>query len=139
MGNPACNGEKSLPKPRSTARDLSEAFLLWARRSALPLPAVPEEPLGERAQAALDRMLAGKRLAFLHDSVAAEKRPRANQDPRGHRRWWAQREHFLRQSLDAIVDGRSGDDKLILLGHYASTDLTAQADALYFVREVKAE
>jgi hypothetical protein len=56
-------------------------------------------------------------LAFLHDSVAAEKRPRANQDPRGFRRWWAQREHFLMQSLDAIVDGLGGGDKLILLGH----------------------
>jgi erythromycin esterase-like protein len=56
-------------------------------------------------------------LAFLHDSVAAEKRPRVNQDPRGARRWWAQREHFLMQSLDAIVDGLSGDDELILLGH----------------------
>jgi pimeloyl-ACP methyl ester carboxylesterase len=119
-------------------------------------------------------------LAFLHDSVAAEKRPRMNQDPRGHRLWWAQREHFLMQSLDAIVDGLGGDEKLILLGHnvhlskdavnlhfhpqfssfwglpqarailshanvrlmggyYASTDLTAQADAIYFVREVKAE
>jgi phosphatidylglycerol:prolipoprotein diacylglycerol transferase len=27
-----------LSEPHSTARDLSEAFLLWARRSALPLP-----------------------------------------------------------------------------------------------------
>jgi len=56
-------------------------------------------------------------LAFLHDSVAAEKRPRANQDPRGFRRWWAQREHFLMQSLDAIVAGLGRDEKLILLGH----------------------
>ncbi len=56
-------------------------------------------------------------LAFLHDSVAAEKRPRANRDRRGNRRWWAQREHFLMQALDAIVDGPSGADKLILLGH----------------------
>ncbi len=56
-------------------------------------------------------------LTFLHDSVAAEKRPRANQDPRGSRRWWAQREHFLMQSLDTIVDGLSADEKLILMGH----------------------
>lgn len=57
-------------------------------------------------------------LAFLHNSVAAEKRPRANQDPRGHRRWWAtQREPFLMQSLDAIVDGLGGNEKLILMGH----------------------
>jgi erythromycin esterase-like protein len=56
-------------------------------------------------------------LAFLHDSVAAEKRPRANQDPRGNRQWWARREHFLMQALDAIVDGLGGGDKLILLGH----------------------
>jgi erythromycin esterase-like protein len=56
-------------------------------------------------------------LAFLHSSVAAEKRPRAKQDPQGSRRWWARREHFLMQSLDAIVDRLSADDKLILLGH----------------------
>jgi erythromycin esterase-like protein len=56
-------------------------------------------------------------LAFLRDSVAAEKRPRQNQDSGGNRRWWAQREHFLMQFLDAIVDGLSSDDKLILLGH----------------------
>ena len=69
-------------------------------------------------------------LSFLHHSVAAEKRPRANQDPRGNRRWWAQREHFLMQSLDAIVDGRSGDDKLILLGH--NVHLSKDAANLHF-------
>ena len=69
-------------------------------------------------------------LAFLHDSVAAEKRPRANQDPRGFRRWWAQREHFLMQSLDAIVDGLSGDEKLILLGH--NVHLSKDAANLHF-------
>lgn len=69
-------------------------------------------------------------LAFLHDSVAAEKRPRANQDPRGSRRWWAQREHFLMQSLDAIVDGLSGDEKLILLGH--NVHLSKDAANLHF-------
>jgi len=56
-------------------------------------------------------------LSFLHDSVAAEKRPRMAQDPRGHRLWWAEREHFLMQSLDAMVDGLGSDEKLILLGH----------------------
>jgi erythromycin esterase-like protein len=69
-------------------------------------------------------------LAFLHDSVAAEKRPRANQDSRGSRRWWAQREHFLMQSLDAIVDGLGGDEKLILLGH--SVHLSKDAANLHF-------
>jgi dienelactone hydrolase len=69
-------------------------------------------------------------LAFLHDSVAAEKRPRANQDPRGFRRWWAQREHFLMQSLDAIVDGLSADEKLILLGH--NVHLSKDAANLHF-------
>lgn len=69
-------------------------------------------------------------LAFLHDSVAAEKRPRVNQDRRGSRRWWAQREHFLMQSLDAIVDGLSGDDKLILLGH--NVHLSKDAVNLHF-------
>jgi erythromycin esterase-like protein len=69
-------------------------------------------------------------LAFLYDSVAAEKRPRAKQDPRGFRRWWAQREHFLMQSLDAIVDGLSGDDKLILLGH--NVHLSKDAANLHF-------
>jgi erythromycin esterase-like protein len=69
-------------------------------------------------------------LAFLHDSVGAEKRPRANQDPRGFRRWWAQREHFLMQSLDAIVDGLSADDMLILLGH--NVHLSKDAANLHF-------
>jgi hypothetical protein len=70
-------------------------------------------------------------LAFLRDSVAAEKRPRANQSPRGFRRWWAQqREHFLMQSLDAIVDGLGDDDKLILLGH--NVHLSKDAANLHF-------
>lgn len=69
-------------------------------------------------------------LAYLHDSVAAEKRPRANRDPGGFRRWWAQREHFLMQSLDAIVDGLSGDEKLILLGH--DVHLSKDAAHLHF-------
>jgi len=50
---------------RNRAKGLREAFLVWARRCALPLPAAPEEPLGERTQAALDRMLVGKRFVFL--------------------------------------------------------------------------
>jgi erythromycin esterase-like protein len=69
-------------------------------------------------------------LSFFHDSVAAEKRPRANQDRRGFRRWWAQREHFLMQSLDAIVDGLGGDEKLILLGH--NVHLSQDAANLHF-------
>ncbi len=69
-------------------------------------------------------------LAFLHDSVAAEKRPRANRDPGGFRRWWAQREQFLMQSLDAIVDGLSGDEKLILMGH--NVHLSKDAANLHF-------
>jgi erythromycin esterase-like protein len=69
-------------------------------------------------------------LVFLHDSVAAEKRPRVNQDARGSRRWWAQREHFLMQSLDTIVDALSGDDKLILLGH--NVHLSKDAANLHF-------
>jgi hypothetical protein len=216
---------------RNKAKDRSEAFLAWTKRSALPLPVSHEEPLGDEVQAALDRMLEGKRFVFLgepdhfiiekylfrlvlmqylfqrgwrhaametgrsigwhvdryletgdaslltmagaeppnpmdlaiHDktlefidahensfheqlrqisesraqgttrlrySVAAEKRPRVNQDPRGNRRWWAQREHFLMQSLDAIVDGLSGDEKLILLGH--NVHLSKDAANLHF-------
>jgi dienelactone hydrolase len=69
-------------------------------------------------------------LAFLHDSVAAEKRPRANQDSRAFRRWWAQREHFLMRFLDAIVDGLSGAEKLILLGH--NVHLSKEAANLHF-------
>ncbi len=69
-------------------------------------------------------------LSFLHDSVAAEKRPRANRDSRGFRRWWAQREHFLMRFLDAIVDGLSGDEKLILLGH--NVHLSKEAANLHF-------
>src|SRR5512146_124117 len=53
------------------------AFLSWARHVAVPLPASPEQPLNERAQAALDRMLAGKRFAFLGepDHFILEKFP----------------------------------------------------------------
>ena len=63
--------------PYSTARDLSESFLLWAKRSALPLPATPEEPFGESAQAVLDRLLEGKRFVFLGepDHFIVEKYP----------------------------------------------------------------
>jgi dienelactone hydrolase len=42
-----------------------EAFLNRARRAAISLPASHDEPLSENAQAALDRMLAGKRFVFL--------------------------------------------------------------------------
>ncbi|MBN1505993.1 MAG: erythromycin esterase family protein [Sedimentisphaerales bacterium] len=69
-------------------------------------------------------------LAFLHDSVAAEKRPRANQDSRGSRRWWIQREHVLMRYLDAIVDGLSADDKLILMSH--NVHLSKDAANLHF-------
>ncbi len=69
-------------------------------------------------------------LAFLHESVTAEKRPRANQDSRGSRRWWAQREHVLMRYLDGIVDGLSGDDKLILMGH--NVHLSKDAANLHF-------
>jgi erythromycin esterase-like protein len=69
-------------------------------------------------------------LAFLHDSVAAEKRPRAYQSPPAFRRWWAQREHFLMRFLDAIVDGLGGDEKLILLGH--NVHLSKEAANLHF-------
>jgi hypothetical protein len=44
---------------------LREAFLTWAKRSAIPLPASHEDLLGEDAQAALDRILEGKRFVFL--------------------------------------------------------------------------
>jgi erythromycin esterase-like protein len=62
---------------RNRAKGLREAFLVWARRCALPVPAAPEEPLGERAQAALDRMLVGKRFVFLGepDHCVVEKYP----------------------------------------------------------------
>jgi erythromycin esterase-like protein len=56
-------------------------------------------------------------LSFLHDSVLAEKRPRMNQDPRGHRRWRAERERSMMQYLDAIVDGLGADERLVLMGH----------------------
>ncbi len=41
------------------------------------MPAAPEEPLGERTRAALDRMLAGKRFVFLGepDHFIVEKYP----------------------------------------------------------------
>jgi hypothetical protein len=42
-------------------------------------------------------------LSFLHDSVAAEKRPRMTQDRRGHHLWRGRREHSMMQYLDAVV------------------------------------
>jgi hypothetical protein len=54
-----------------------DAFLSWARRAAIPLPVSPEKSLGERTQAMLDRMPAGKRFAFLGepDHFILEKYP----------------------------------------------------------------
>ncbi len=56
-------------------------------------------------------------LCFLHDSVAAENRPRMKQDPAGHRLWRAERERSMMQYLDAIVEALGHDGKLILMGH----------------------
>jgi len=56
-------------------------------------------------------------LSFLHDSVAAEKRPRVRHDPRGARQWWVERERFLMRYLDAIVAALGNEGKLVLLGH----------------------
>jgi len=57
-------------------------------------------------------------LASLHDSVAAEKRPRENQAPRGHQRWRVERERLMMKCLDAIVDALGPEDGLVLMGHY---------------------
>jgi erythromycin esterase-like protein len=75
--------------------------------------------LAARADALTDEVLGELQswLRFLHDSVAAEKRPRMNQDRRGHWLWRAQRERLIMQYLDEIVDALDHDDKLILLGH----------------------
>jgi erythromycin esterase-like protein len=59
------DNKKMTENSGNTARSSSEAFLAWARRSAIPMPASPEEPLGAKAQAALDRLLVGKRFVFL--------------------------------------------------------------------------
>ena len=40
---------KMISSREHTAASHREAFLSWARRAAVPLPASPEEPLGERA------------------------------------------------------------------------------------------
>lgn len=69
-------------------------------------------------------------LAFLYDSVVAEKSPRRNQDARASYRWWAEREHFLMRSLDSIVDELGGEEKLILLGH--NVHLSKDASHLRF-------
>jgi erythromycin esterase-like protein len=62
---------------RNKAKDRSEAFLAWAKRSALPLPVSHDEPLGNEVQAVLDRMLEGKRFVFLGepDHFIIEKYP----------------------------------------------------------------
>lgn len=56
-------------------------------------------------------------LNLLRDSLAAESRPRMNEDPRAHRRWRIQRERLMMQYLDEIVDGLGPDGRLILMGH----------------------
>jgi protein-S-isoprenylcysteine O-methyltransferase Ste14/erythromycin esterase-like protein len=68
-------------------------------------------------------------LSLLHDSVAAEKRPRMTQDRHGHHVWRGQREHSMMQYLDQIVD-IVGDDKLILMGH--NGHLSKDASGLRF-------
>ncbi len=59
------------------AADLSESFLAWARRSAIPMPASHEELLSDRAQGALGGILEGKRFVFLGepDHFIVEKYP----------------------------------------------------------------
>jgi erythromycin esterase-like protein len=47
------------------ATHLSEAFLGWARRSAVPMPGSHEESLDQNARVLLGRMLEGKRFVFL--------------------------------------------------------------------------
>jgi erythromycin esterase-like protein len=69
-------------------------------------------------------------LSFLHDSVAAEKRPRMTQNRRGHHLWRGQREHLMMQYLDAIVDALGRDEKLILMGH--NGHLSKDASGLRF-------
>jgi len=56
-------------------------------------------------------------LDFLHDNVAAEKRPRMNRNPRGHRLWRAERERLMMRYLDEIVGAPGADERLILMGH----------------------
>jgi len=50
---------------RDKAASLSEVFLAWAGRSAVPVPGPHEEPLSENARNAMDRLLEGKRFVFL--------------------------------------------------------------------------
>ena len=50
---------------KSRAMHFGEAFLAWARRSAIPLPGSHEQPLSEDARASLGRMIEGKRFVFL--------------------------------------------------------------------------
>ncbi len=69
-------------------------------------------------------------LSFLHDSVAAEKRPRLNQDPRGHRLWRAERERLMMRYLDEIVGALGADERLILMGH--NGHLSKDASRLWF-------
>jgi hypothetical protein len=83
------------------------------------------DALGKNAVAELQSWL-----TFLHDSVAAEKRPRVRHDPRGARRWWIERERFLMQYLDAIVKTLGDEGKLVLLGH--CVHLSRDAAHLWF-------
>jgi len=69
-------------------------------------------------------------LNFLHDSVAAENRPRMTQDARGHRLWRAERERLMMRYLDAIVDAIGRDGRLILMGH--NIHLSKDASKLCF-------
>ena len=62
---------------RTEARTSQKAFVVWARRAAIPLPASTEEPLSNKALSVLNHMLDGKRFVFLGepDHYLIEKFP----------------------------------------------------------------
>jgi dienelactone hydrolase len=59
------DNKKMTENSGNTARSSSEAFLAWAKRAAIVMPASHEEPLSAEAQARLDQMLEGKRFVYL--------------------------------------------------------------------------
>jgi len=56
-------------------------------------------------------------LYCLHDNIKAEKRPRMRCDPRGHRRWRAERERLMMRYLDRTIAGFNAGEKVMLMGH----------------------
>ncbi|MEN6335014.1 MAG: erythromycin esterase family protein [Phycisphaerales bacterium] len=131
---------KRLNWSRCKAANLGGSFLAWARRSAIPLPVSPEEPLGEHARAVLDRMLEGKRFAFLGEPehFIVEKYPFRlmfirHLYARGWRHVGMEIGRSVGWRVDRYVD--TGDASFLQLDPPGATDLALHNRVLDFIDE----